>query len=541
MLDEREHTLVRSAALVSNLPSLKAMLTTHDAATIQDASQSIWQLAGSDFFMLTNSGGKVVALHTSAPGFTRAMAEQQLREKSLQDETATWWFGGGHLYEIFLQPVYFGSPTDDRLLGILALGYEADERLAREAATISSGDVSIRYGNTTVVSTLPLTKQHEGQAVLVAGGTHSGVSEIVLDGERYLSATLDVDRSGQSPVQLTILKSYDRAAWFLDSLNRLVLALAAAAVLGGAALLYVIARTFTQPLENLAAGVKALQQGDFRFPLDNSGNDEVAVVTRAFRDMRDSLQQTQQKLLESERLATIGLMASSISHDLRHPLTAILANAEFLSEDRLNGAAREEIYGEIRSAVAGMTNLIESLLEFSRGKESLQLSKGDIGASVLRAVQAVRPRAEARCVSITVNGDGREMWLDDHRLERVFYNLLVNACDACPNGGKVTVSVAASNGMLQVLVSDTGRGIPPPIRERIFEPFVSYGKENGTGLGLTIARKIVENHGGCIRVSETSQQGTTFEILLPLDNNIIPATVDAGRTNESFPMVHPRG
>ncbi len=540
VLEVRERTLVRSAALVSNLPSLKAMMTTHDADTIQDASRPIWQLAGSEFFMLANSSGRVVALHTSAPGFARGMAEQQLREKSLQDESATWWFGGGHLYEVFLQPIYFGSPKEDRLLGILALGYEVDERLAREAARIASSDATIRYGDTVVVSTLQPSRQRELPKALGAVGGQAQASEVVLDGERYLSASLDLDRSHESPVQLTVLKSYDEAAWFLDRLNRLVLALGIAAVVFGAGLLYVIARTFTRPLENLAAGVKALERGNYEFPLDGGGDDEVALVTRAFRDMRDSLQHTQQKLLESERLATIGLMASSISHDLRHPLTAILANAEFLSENRLNGAGREEIYNEIRSAVAGMTDLIESLLEFSRGKESLQFSRGDVRGSVLQAVQAVRQKPELRPVSITVSGDGAEMWLDHRRLERVFYNLLVNACDACPAGGEVTVSLSASDDMLQILVCDNGPGIPAPIRERLFEPFVSYGKENGTGLGLTIARKIVENHGGCIRVAETSAHGTTFELLLPLNNTVITTGAVQTISVHDTPLVRSR-
>src|SRR6202023_2004013 len=127
---------------------------------------------------------------------------------------------------------------------------------------------------------------------------------------------------------------------------RLLLALGLLAVLVGSALVFFISHTFTRPLSNLLAGVAALERGDFTYALDARGGDEVAELTRAFDRMRGSLARTQQTLLESERLATIGRMASSISHDLRHSLAAIVANAEFLCESRLSSDQREELYQE---------------------------------------------------------------------------------------------------------------------------------------------------------------------------------------------------
>ena len=142
--------------------------------------------------------------------------------------------------------------------------------------------------------------------------------------------------------------------------------------MGGSGLVFFISHTFTRPLGNLVAGVRALEKGDFTYALDARGGDEVAELTGAFDRMRNSLLKTQQELLEAERLATIGSMASSISHDLRHSLAAIVANAEFLCESRLSPDQREELYQEIRVAVNQMTDLIESLLEFSRTRESLR-------------------------------------------------------------------------------------------------------------------------------------------------------------------------
>ena len=522
VLQQRQVMRARSAGLISDLPSLKALMTSHDPATIQDGSSNIWQIAGSDLFILADREGRVVAVHTSAPGFTGPSAEEQLRLHVAGDEISTWWYSRGRLYEVFLQPIYFGAPAEDRILGILALGYEVDERLAREVSRVAGSEVSIAYRESVVVTTLHPSQQSE---LASARKTGAGPSEISLAGERFIATSLNLDTAPNAAVHLTVLKSYDQAALFLTRLNHLVLGLAIAAVIFGSALIYFICLNFTRPLENLAAGVKALEAGDFSFPLKSRSNDEVGVVTNAFGAMRASLQQTQQKLLESERLATIGLMASSISHDLRHHLAAILANAEFLCEGRLNGGAREEVYGEIRSAVGRMIELIDSLLEFSRGRESLQLSRGKLDETMAHAVQEVRARPEFSTVTIDLRGQCSESWFDQRRLERAFYNLLLNACEAASRNGNVEICIEKLDATAHVLISDNGHGIPEAIRDRLFQPFVSFGKEYGTGLGLTIAQKILQDHGGSLRVASTSPAGTSFELTLPLNEQMVASSL----------------
>ena len=527
VLQQRQSMRARSAGLIADIPTLKALMTSRDPVTIQDASGSIWQVAGSDLFLLADREGQVVALHTSAPGFTRAIAQEQLVRHSERDEVATWWFGGGHLYEVFMQPIFFGSGAERGLLGVLAVGYEADERLAREVSRIAGSEVSIAYGEVPIVSTLRPARESAMATVRRGARLTASPAEITLDGERFIASTLDLDSSTPPAVRLTVLKSYDQAAAFLDRLTRLVLGLGIAAVVFGSVVLYFICLNFTRPLENLAAGVKALQAGDFSFPLESHSDDEVGVVSNAFGAMRRSLRQTQQKLLESERLATIGLMASSVSHDLRHPLTAILANAEFLSEGRLAGGAREDLYEEIRSAVYRMIDLIDSLLEFSRGRESLQSAQGNLRETIAHAVRAVQAHHQFAEVKITVSGQCPVLCFDHRRMERAFYNLLLNACEAVPRDGRIEVSIAEASGAARVLISDNGPGIAAPIRDQLFRPFVSFGKENGTGLGLTIAHKILRDHGGELHLAGTSSQGTTFELTLPLNLQTATAAVQA--------------
>ena len=184
-----------------------------------------------------------------------------------------------------------------------------------------------------------------------------------------------------------VLKSFDQATAFLSSLNELLIALGLTAVLAGSLLVFLISHTFTRPLEIWWRACGRWSREIMRIRWRRAGGDEVAEVTGTFDRMRTNLQKTQRELLDAERLATIGRMASSISHDLRHSLAAVMANAEFLCESNLTPAQREDLYAEIRVAVNQMTDLIESLLEFSRTRESLRPSYGDVRSAVDRAVQ----------------------------------------------------------------------------------------------------------------------------------------------------------
>ncbi len=517
---ERELTLTHSAELLADLPNLRALMTTQHEATIQDASNGLWRLAGGDLFVLADRSGRVVALHAASPGLTREMAQDAFSSTLNQEGPEGWWFGGQHLYEVFLKPIYFGPASENRMLGFLVIGYEIDDRVASQVGRIAASQVAFYYGKSVVRTTLApaqeaeLARQREVQPASEA----SEPEEIQLGDERFLSTWLELSPREAPSVRLIVLKSYDQATAFLDNLNRLLLALGLAAVAGGSALVFLISHTFTRPLGNLVQGVRALEMGDFGYVLDAPGGDEVAELTRAFSRMRDSLLQTQQELLEAERLATIGRMASSISHDLRHSLAAIVANAEFLCESRLSPEQREELYQEVRIAVNQMTDLIDSLLEFSRTREALRPTYGNVKDSVERVIQAIRSHPEFHHVSIVVQQQGSSTgWFDPKKLERVFYNLLLNACEAVSaDTGTIKVELRELAGGVEVRVCDNGKGIPESIRARLFEPFVSHGKENGTGLGLTVVQKIVQDHGGNVTVEKTSAEGTVFRLSLPL-------------------------
>jgi signal transduction histidine kinase len=219
-------------------------------------------------------------------------------------------------------------------------------------------------------------------------------------------------------------------------------------------------------------------------------------------------------------------MVGMISHDLRQSLSTILACTELLTESNLDEEQRE-LYQQIHLSVNHMADLLTSLQEFSRTPESLQLVYGDVVDALRDTINSVRVRPEFRQIQLTFHYEGpTNGWFDFKKLDRVFQNLLRNACEAVsPATGKVRVEALGLNGHIEISVSDNGAGIPEQIRDEIFKPFVTYGKGEGTGLGLAIVQKIVRDHGGEVKLESGGPDGTTFNVTLPVAPRPVTSTV----------------
>lgn len=516
---QREFTLERSAALLAGLPTLKALMTSQDPRTIQDGSTEPWQTIGSDLFVLADRSGRLMALHADTPEFVPAQARDLLQQSLHNEASRDWWFGSGHLFQIFLQPIYSGEPSNGVELGVLVVGYEINRQVAAEVRRVASSQVAFRYGTSLVASTLsgPQNEELNRQASLRPAAAGAPPVDVDLGQERFLATSTDLAPSSGLSVSLIVLKSYDQATAFLHSLNRWLEGLGLAAILAGSILVYLISDTFTRPLARLVGGVHALEKGDFNYPLEARGSDEVSELTHSFNQMRRTLQHTQQELLNAERLATIGRMASTVSHDLRHSLTAILAYAEFLSERNLSESRRVEFYEEIRQAVNQMTDQLRALLEFSKDKLVYRPVHASVAEIIHHSIHTVRARPEFRGIQIMTSFEnGCEGWFDAGRLERVLQNLLFNACEAVPpETGLIEVSTRQTATGLEIRVADNGTGIPEEIRESVFQPFVTSGKDNGIGLGLAVVQKIVQEHDGQVSVERTGTGGTVIRVTLP--------------------------
>jgi signal transduction histidine kinase len=255
-----------------------------------------------------------------------------------------------------------------------------------------------------------------------------------------------------------------------------------------------------------------------------------------------SLRSVQRNIPISKPQSDLSGMFSRICHDLRLPLTAILANAEFLTQSDISAAERNEFCQEIRSSIEWMNSLVTSLFEYSKDRDTFRPAVQNIVDTVERAIRMIRVRQQFRLISIKHHHRGSAVgWFDSNRLERVVANLVLNACEAVsPDTGLVVITTMGDHAHLQIGVWDNGPGIPPKIQDSVFQPCVSYGKAEGSGLGLAIVKKIVEDHGGEICVDGRRGTGTLFKITIPFARHLVPiphmptGSIHSKRTEESM-------
>ena len=424
-----------------------------------------------------------------------------------------------------MRPLYFGDESHGTLLGYVVSGYVIDRNVVDLISRASGNEVTFLAGPEIMASTLPLQVQQElsGKYQTLASVAGGRTKEISLGEEQFLGTEADLSAQAAHPLRLVVLKSFAQANQVVHDTNRLVLLLGVAAIVLGSLLMLVLSGFVTQPLEMLAQGVRAFGFGDHSRALPSDGTREVRELSAAFARMRSEIINTNRALLESEKLVTIGRMASSVSHDLRHYLAAVYANAEFLSSPRLSEQERREFFADIHIAVHGATELLESLLIFSKTGAVYHRERNSMLRIVEKCVSLLRAHPEAEGVAIRIecaDPSGGFALVDAKQMQRAIYNLLLNACQSARKSEgprEVLVSIATSEKTITLTITDSGPGVAEHIRNSLFEPFVSDGKQSGTGLGLTLANSVAKEHGGAVTLLSTQPGETIFRLSLCTD------------------------
>jgi two-component system NtrC family sensor kinase len=225
-----------------------------------------------------------------------------------------------------------------------------------------------------------------------------------------------------------------------------------------------------------------------------------------------------QEALMAERLAAVGRVATSVAHDLRSPLGGILRSAEFLARPELSADTRRRLSQAVISLARRLISTTQEILEYVRGEEiplkRVPCSLAEFLDEVLAVLEV--DFSDQGIEVVRDCGYTGEVVMDADHMAQVVYNLAANARDAMPQGGTFTVSTCECDGQVELSFSDTGPGVPEALSDQIFEPFFTYGKREGAGLGLSIAKRIVKEHGGELRVENRDPQGATFVVSLPL-------------------------
>lgn len=223
-----------------------------------------------------------------------------------------------------------------------------------------------------------------------------------------------------------------------------------------------------------------------------------------------------QELVNSERLAVIGRMASSIIHDIKNPMTTIKAYAQVIRK-KIGEGETIQLVDEVIRQIDRLVNMAQEILDFSRGVTSINFTKIKLGDFLDGVVAFLARDFERNKIEIEKNFEfDDEVEIDVDKMTRVVFNIAHNSRDAMPEGGKFIVKTWREDDFFFMQFTDTGKGMPEEVKKKLFEPFVTYGKKHGTGLGMAITKKIVNEHKGDIFVESELGKGTTITIKLPI-------------------------
>ncbi|MFL6304520.1 MAG: sensor histidine kinase [Candidatus Sulfotelmatobacter sp.] len=311
-----------------------------------------------------------------------------------------------------------------------------------------------------------------------------------------------------------------------DPERHLVLLVAGAgAVAICGALLVVLTYTVQRPMVELQQKIAQLGSGNLSVSVNFAHrNDEIGDLGRNFNHMVEQLRENRNEIerlhrtqmSRAEHMATLGEMATGLAHEIRNPLAGIAGVIEIIGRDLPSTSPARSVLKDVRQEIARINRIVTDLLQTARPHPP-QVRKSDLNTTVEHAVMLGRQQALSKSTEITLRKDPSlsEVEHDSDQIHQVLLNLLLNALQAIDVNGKIAVTVELHGKNAVIEVADNGRGIAPDHLPNIFRPFYTT-KGDGTGLGLSLARRIVEDHQGRIQVTSTVGKGTTFAVILPL-------------------------
>lgn len=430
-------------------------------------------------------------------------------------------------------------------LSVLKLLREAVEREARRSATASAAALAIHPESEPLpegLSAVILVDNGQARArlgtlpeALLERVTRTGRSEVTtLEGSRVVVAAAPT-QDGRFLVVALPMEAQDKLVANAQGLVVLFLVLVGIFVLIVGYL--VLTRVLVRPVRRLVAAAERVGRGDLETPVRVGGSGEIAELSDRFnammtalRDERAQLQATleeqrrinaalenaQDRLVRSQRLASIGRLAAGVAHEIGNPLASILAYLELCQDEDTEEDEIRSFLPHIESATQRIHHIIRGLLDYSRASE-LELRPMSPRGAIRQTLELLAPQPGLRQIQVVdaTPEDLPTVTLDESRLVQLLLNLCLNAADAIEGAGTLTLSVQSTDDHLEITVEDTGPGIAPDVLPHIFEPFFTTKAPGaGTGLGLAICEQIAEQLGAELSVQSTLGEGTRFTLEL---------------------------
>ncbi len=412
----------------------------------------------------------------------------------------------------------FQAQMPDRAAVLSQAGFAANPHVLAKVSTLVGGELATVDAGGAVLATTLDTAESAGLARLLdaAPPDAEATRRLTLEGRDYRAAFAPIEAShwhtGRAFVCLLIRESEIQAA--ATAAARPILVAAACGVAAVVLIGVLVGRAIARPVQSLAAQARALAAGA-EGQLSVQTHDEVGKLAAAFNDLLASLHEAEAKAVAAERLAAVGQVAAGIAHEVRNPLSGIKMSAQLLGRRiRALGASDDGSVDIMLAEIARLEIIIDDLLTFA-GPTRLTAEPTDLNIVVGEVLDFMARQLEHNGVHVVRELDTAMPTapLDPRRVRQVVLNLVLNAAEAMPDGGTLTVRTRVASDDVAAEFCDTGHGMAPDAAERLFDPFFTT-KPGGSGLGLGVSRTIVEAHGGHITF-ENLNPGARFGFTIP--------------------------
>jgi signal transduction histidine kinase len=557
--------LSRGCQVIAESPRLRAVVELQDPKTAYQLSQELNQTTVSDLLVLTDRRGRPLVQIVFGQQMEGDVAERTSVQQALRSVSSTdVWSLGGKIFRVASVPLL----VDREMIGTLTLGFAlTGEELARLKRWTNNSDIVLTNDRNVVLSTISFP-EHDG---LLASLSSSGmlhetasrdsasVFRLKTANDVFLGTAFQLNKpeSVARPIKYLIIKSTDRE--LSRSLNPILgtfglislIFLALTTLIGHA-----IAVGMTRPINALVQGTTEVSKGNYDYTIAVNGRDEVSFLAQRFGDMSRSLkekvselgrlnqdlisrnrdldetlqklQQAQEELVKSERLAATGKLTAQLAHEINNPIH----NIQSCLKTSLGRLPREtqgrELIEVAYEEVTRMSKLTRQLLDFYRTSfVPEEMKPVDLNGLLGEVFQSFGDELRANKIEVTMNPGENLPFVrgSADKLKQVFLNLVLNARDAMPDGGFIRIGTAVDNGLVKISIGDSGVGIPKENLDRIFDAFfTTKSKVSGVGLGLSVSYGIISQHRGTINVTSMTGEGSTFVVSLPVHGQEEPLT-----------------
>ena len=518
----RTETFTQMARFIADAPQLKAAVDTDDAPTVQDVANGYQNQVKSNLLLVTNKSGRVLATVGASPRTATIISSQPaVRDALAGRESHSLLPQPDGVLQLVTVPVYVGLTHPD-ILGTLSVGFMLDSALAAQLKQITLSDIAFGMDGQILAATLP----REHYSKLSERLRTTGTSHIQIGPEEYaalprpLSPETDGLAPPSGPVAL-ILRSRTEQLKSLGAIHTGLVITAIVAILLATVLGFTVARTIAQPLAAITDVMREMAAtGDLTRKIalghkNRWGDEDARLLATTFNTLTDSIARFQRQGSQRERLTSLGRLSTVIAHEIRNPLMIIKSALRVLRQPDTGAAEAREAITDIDEEVVRLNRIVNEVLDFARPIR-FELATVDLNALCRESAAAALASGAGAGIALHLDQAVPEITTDPERLRIALVNMLVNARHAVNGAGQGSVSLTTSvdGERVRIVIADRGAGIDAADLPHVFDPFFTT-KRGGTGLGLPIAKNIVEGLSGTIAVSSDPGQGTQIQIQLP--------------------------